>query len=64
MKPIEIKFINADSHFESGCKMVIYYDDNTQKEYYFNELPSGFKLNRHYSITDLYGYGVIDGKGE
>lgn len=67
MKPIEIVFRKNET---LGIEMEIYYSaesdqvSTTRQKIGVEELPTGFKLNRHYSITDLYGYGVIDDKGE
>lgn len=67
MKPIEIVFRKTE---HLGYEMEIYYSaesdqvSTTRNRVGIDELPVGFKLNRHYSITDLYGYGVIDDKGE
>ena len=40
--------------------MKLFYDDGTTEEIVIDKKPSGVELNKHYSITDIYGYKVID----
>ncbi len=55
-KPLEFKIIET----KTGYVMVFYYEDGTTEEVIIGSIPKGIELNRHYNITDLYGYTVID----
>lgn len=56
MKPMEIIFYKTDGK----CYLKMFYTDGTYKLFIIEAIPDGIVLRRHYSITDLYGYGVID----
>jgi hypothetical protein len=63
MKPLEFKIEkNFDSvNEEDYYTMVFYYEDGTTQEFdFYEDLPEGLELNKHYSIADIYGYKVID----
>lgn len=63
MKPLEFMIEERyDSVNEEEYHTIIfYYEDGTKVETDIYEgLPKGLELNKHYSITDLYGYKVID----
>lgn len=60
-KPLEIMFYNSDS---GSHMMKVFLDDGTTHELRIEELPEGFKINRHYSITDIYGNLPIDDRKE
>lgn len=55
-KPLEFIITRENE----GITVTIFYSDNTKRVMAIPELPEGFILGRHYSITDLYGYVVID----
>lgn len=57
MKPLEIIFYKSDG---SNWLMKLFYDNGTTEEIVIDEKPSGVELNKHYSITDIYGYKVVD----
>lgn len=57
MKPLEIVFYKSDG---SNWLMKLFYDDGTTEEIIIGEKPSGVELNKHYSISDIYGYKVVD----
>lgn len=62
-KPLELKFEKRYDEVidEESIIMTFFYDDNTKEEVYIHtDMPKGFELNRHYAITDIYGYKVID----
>lgn len=62
MKPLEFKveFIPQ----VCGCVMTFYYADGTSKSVIMQNVYEkdveelGLELNKHYSITDIYGYQV------
>ena len=58
-KPLEFKIVEDDEN-DDCYKIIIFYDDDSQEVIYTHTLPKSFKLNRHYSVTDLYGNTVID----
>lgn len=65
MKPVE--FVckrNADN--QALTDLVIFYDDGNKKTITIeaNANDYGIIYNRHYNITDLYGYGVIEEREE
>lgn len=66
MTPIEMIFEDIDESQPEMIKnvfeaqMVIFYADGEKSITKITEIPPGFVKNRHYSITDLYGYTVID----
>ena len=55
-KPLE--FIVKEN--KTGYLMVFYYEDGTTEDVVIGSIPKGIVLNRHYNVTDLYGYTVID----
>ena len=62
-KPLEFKIerrfdeVDEDYYYT----IVFYYEDGSDEEiYFYDDLPKGLELNRHYSIADIYGYKVID----
>ena len=57
MTPIEMIFEDND---ENQTQMVIFYANGEKSITKITEIPPGFVKNRHYNITDLYGYTVID----
>lgn len=57
MKPLEIVFYKSDG---SNWLMKLFYDNGTTEEIVISEKPSGVELNKHYSLTDIYGYKVVD----
>lgn len=62
-KPLEFKIEERyDSvNEEEYHTMVFFYEDGTTQEIdFFDEMPKGLELNRHYSIADIYGYKVVD----
>ena len=58
-KPLEFKIqkINVDNKevFE-----IIFYYENGVNSMNIDYLPDGLELNKHYSISDIYGYKVKD----
>lgn len=56
-KPLEFVIYKSD-----GANFLIkfYYDDKTTEEIVIQEKPNDIKLNKHYAITDTYGYSVVD----
>lgn len=63
MKPLEFKIEEKyDSvNEENFYAMVLFYEDGTTQEiYFYDDLPDGLVLGRHYHIDDMYGYSVID----
>ena len=40
--------------------MVFYYEDGTLQVFSLADKPKGLELNKHYSITDIYGEPVVD----
>jgi hypothetical protein len=63
MKPLEFKIEEKyDSvNEEEFYAMVLFYEDGTTQEiYFYDKLPDGLELNKHYSIADIYGYKVVD----
>ena len=62
MTPIEFKITQYTDDEIEGCpyKITFFYSDKTKSEINFiGALPKGLELNKHYAITDLYGYKVI-----
>ncbi len=57
MTPIEMIFEEDD---ENQTQMVIFYANGEKSITIIPQIPPGFVKNRHYNITDLYGYTVID----
>lgn len=58
IKVMELKFtLNKET---GNYEITFYYTDGSTFKMVIGLLPKGIILNRHYSITDLYGYGVID----
>ena len=55
--PIEFIIYKSDG---SGWLIKFYYADGNTEEISILQIPKGIELNKHYSITDLYGYKVID----
>ena len=61
MKPLEFKIEEkTTSDIVIGYAMVFYYDDNTLQVFSLADKPKGLELNKHYSITDIYGDKVVD----
>jgi len=63
MKPLEFKIEeNFDSvNEEDFYTMIFFYEDGTTSEFdFYEDLPEGIELNKHYSIADIYGYKVVD----
>lgn len=66
MTPIEMIFEDIDESQPEMIKnvfeaqMVIFYADGEKSITKIKEIPPGFVKNRHYNISDLYGYTVID----
>lgn len=61
MKPLEFKIeeyydsVNEDEYY----LMIFYYENgDTSDVMIYDDLPEGLELNKHYSISDLYGYKV------
>ena len=60
MKPVELvckvlgNLTEITFFYSDGSKKILTIEADMQ--------DFGFKPNRHYNITDLYGYGVIDDK--
>lgn len=63
MTPLEFKVTQYRDDEAECCpyKITFFYGDKTKSEINFiGVLPKGIELNKHYAITDLYGYKVID----
>ena len=58
-KPVEFKIEIVD-HEKPLYKYTYFYEDGNLDWYFAEDIPAGLELNKHYSITDLYGYKVID----
>ena len=61
MKPLEFK-IERDTEEELDIlyKITFYYEDGTIDYIYAHSCPKGLELGKHYSISDIYGYKVVD----
>ena len=57
MKPLEFK-IEQINDTEYG--IVFYYENGKTNSIEISDIPKGLELNKHYHITDLYGYKVVD----
>lgn len=70
MTPIEMIFEDIDENrskvgdvvFEA--QLVVFYADGKKNITKITQIPPGFVKNRHYNISDLYGYTVIDDRKE
>ena len=61
MNPLEFKIEETyTKDVITGYAMVFYYDDGTLQVITLGDKPKGIELNKHYSITDIYGYKVVD----
>lgn len=63
MKPLEFMITKDydEKNKEEYYTMIFFYENGDKEEiYFFADLPKGIELNKHYSITDTYGYTVID----
>lgn len=58
MKPLEFKIELTNT--EPKYLMRFYYENGEQDFALITRLPKGLELNKHYSITDIYGYKVVD----
>ena len=63
MKPLEFMITTFE---DKECETTVFeikffYEDNTTESIrYIGVIPKGLELNKHYSISDIYGYKVID----
>ena len=56
MKPLEFKIEEKDN-----CYVIIFmYENGKTYTDSLTNIPNGLELNKHYHITDLYGYKVVD----
>lgn len=66
MTPIEMIFEDIDEDQSKEDKvvfealLVVFYADGKKSITKITQIPPGFVKNRHYNISDLYGYTVID----
>ena len=63
MKPLEFKIEEKYDpvNEEELYTMIFFYEDGTTQEFdFYEDLPKGLELNKHYGIIDTYGYTVID----
>lgn len=56
-KPLEFVIYKSDG---SNFMIKFFYDDKTSEEIVIKEKPSDVELDKHYAITDTYGYHIID----
>ena len=59
-KPLEFKIVENKAPIKKKYAMIFFYDKGITDEIYFDFIPSGLVLNRHYHIDDMYGNTVID----
>jgi hypothetical protein len=62
-KPLEFKIeekydsVNEEDYYT----MTFFYEDGTTQEFdFYEDMPKGLELNKHYFIGDLYGEPVVD----
>lgn len=60
MKPLEFKIVRDEDESDEMYITIYYYEDGSTDESYSHNLPKGLELDKHYSITDIYGYKVVD----
>lgn len=60
MKPLEFKITTEYEDDYKNHFITFFYDDGTIRKIEIVDVPKGIELNRHYAITDLYGYKVVD----
>ena len=60
MKPLEFQ-ITTEYENDYKCHFItFFYEDCITRKIEIVDVPKGIELNRHYAITDLYGYKVVD----
>lgn len=60
MKPLEFKIENTADNSKNFYDIIFFYEDGKKVITQIAEIPEGLELNKHYSITDIYGYKVVD----